>query len=149
MLDEMVCYQKRAEDHHKEMQDLNKKLRSQCMMLQTMMSAMIPRVNAPANSHSNESKPTYSESCSADTRVTQTTNHKHNTRSRKDNDCKKVTFENTTLMFPKVNVPDNSHFNESASTNPHPTAPTPKSCKLPTMNTTLDPEKLTNAKIDL
>jgi hypothetical protein len=117
-LDEMlVCYRKRAEAHQNEMQDLNTKLRSQFMMLQSMMSATIPKVNASANSHSNESEPTKSESCSSNTQVTQTTNHKHNTRSRKDNECKKVTFENTTFMFPKVNVPDNSHSNESTSIN--------------------------------
>jgi hypothetical protein len=114
----LVCYRKRAEAHRNEMQDLNTKLRSQLMtMLQSMLSATIPKVNASANSHSNESEPTKSESCSSDTQITQTTNHKHNTRSRKDNECKKVTFENTTVMFPKVNVPVNSHSNESTSIN--------------------------------
>ena len=43
-------------------------------------------------------------------------NYKHNTRSsRNENECKKVTFENTTTKFLTVTTPANSHSNESAS----------------------------------
>ena len=89
------------------------KLQSQLnMMRQTMMSAMIAQVHTPGNSHSNESKSTNSESYS----VQRTSNYKHNTRSsRNKNECKKVTFENTTPMLLNVTNPANSHFNEYAS----------------------------------
>ena len=74
MKEEMGANRKEANNQMKMMQ-------TQRMMFQSMMVAMLPKKCNPPNQ--SDSKSNHSQSHSADTQVTQTAQHKHNTRSQK------------------------------------------------------------------